>query len=227
MTVAAKERRAVLRDALGIGIATGAIGVSFGAIATAAGLTLFQACALSLLMFTGASQFALAGVLGAGGSALAAIATATMLGARNALYGLRLATLLRPNGARRLATAQLIIDESTAMAVVRDDPRSGRLGFYSTGLAVFVLWNLGTALGAVGAQALDDPGVLGLDAAGPAAFLALLAPRLRSREPLAIAAASAVVALLAVPHAPVGVPVLLAAIPAVIAGLAARLRTSV
>lgn len=227
MTVAAKERRAVLRDALGIGIATGAIGVSFGAIATAAGLTLFQACALSLLMFTGASQFALAGVLGAGGSALAAIATATMLGARNALYGLRLATLLRPNGARRLATAQLIIDESTAMAVVRDDPRSGRLGFYSTGLAVFVLWNLGTALGAVGAQALDDPGVLGLDAAAPAAFLALLAPRLRSREPLAIAAASAVVALLAVPHAPVGVPVLLAAIPAVIAGLAARLRTSV
>jgi predicted branched-subunit amino acid permease len=227
VTVAAKERRAVLRDALGIGIATGAIGVSFGAIATAAGLTLFQACALSLLMFTGASQFALAGVLGAGGSALAAIATATMLGARNALYGLRLATLLRPNGARRLATAQLIIDESTAMAVVRDDPRSGRLGFYSTGLAVFVLWNLGTALGAVGAQALDDPGVLGLDAAAPAAFLALLAPRLRSREPLAIAAASAVVALLAVPHAPVGVPVLLAAIPAVIAGLAARLRTSV
>ncbi len=211
------DRRSIIHDALGIGAATGAYGISFGAISTAAGLTFWQTMALSLLMFTGGSQFALVGVVAGGGSPLAGAATAVLLGTRNALYGLRLTPLLRVRGWRRYATAQLVIDESTAMGIRTDDERAGRLGFYATGLAVFGLWNLGTMIGAVGADLLRDPGVLGLDAAAAAAFVALLGPRLRGREPFAVAGAAALVAVVAVPFVPPGVPVLIAALVAVVA----------
>jgi predicted branched-subunit amino acid permease len=204
--------RPIVRDALGIGVATGAYGLSFGALASAAGLSLPQACALSLLMFTGASQFAFVGLIG--GGAAAAVATALLLGARNALYGLRLSPYLRP----RPLAAHLVIDESAAMAV-RDTPTDTRLGFWSTGAAVFVFWNLATLLGALAGQALSDPRALGLDAAAPAAFVALLAPRLRAREPWAIALAAAVVAIVVTPLVPAGLPVLCAAVVAVLAGL--------
>ncbi|WP_205843649.1 AzlC family ABC transporter permease [Nakamurella deserti] len=211
------SRRAVLRDALGIGAATGAYGISFGAISTAAGLSFLQTMALSLLMFTGGSQFALVGVIAGGGSPLAGAATAVMLGSRNALYGLRLAPLLQTRGRRRFAAAQLVIDESTAMAIGPDDRRTARYAFYATGLSVLGLWNLGTAVGALGAKALQDPSVLGLDAAAAAAFLALLGPRLRGREPWAVAVVAALVAVVAVPLVPPGVPVLVAALVAVAA----------
>lgn len=210
-------RRAVVRNALGIGAATGAYGVSFGAISAAAGLSFWQAMALSLLMFTGGSQFALVGVIAGGGSPLAGAATAVMLGSRNALYGLRLAPTLQVRGWRRVVTAQLVIDESTAMAIGPDDERTARYAFYATGLSVFGLWNLGTAVGALGANALQDPSVLGLDAAAAAAFVALLGPRLRGREPWAVAVAAALVAVVAVPLVPPGVPVLVAALVAVAA----------
>ncbi len=144
-----------------------------------------RSCALSLLMFTGASQFAFIGLIG--GGAAAAVATALLLGGRNALYGLRLAPYLRP----RWLAAQFVIDESAAMAV-RDTPADTRLGFWSTGLAVFVCWNAATLLGALGGQLLSDPRALGLDAAAPAAFLALLAPRLREREMQRVAGIAAV-----------------------------------
>jgi predicted branched-subunit amino acid permease len=216
------DRSAIIRDALGIGIATGAYGLSFGAISVASGLSVVQTCALSLLLFSGGSQFALVGVLGAGGSPVAAAGTAILLGSRNALYGLRLAPLLRVRGLRRAAAAQLVIDESSAMAVGRESGRAARLGFWSTGLSVFVLWNLGTLLGGFGAQSLSDPRVLGLDAAAPAAFLALLAPRMRSREPWVIALTAAAVALASVPFVPAGVPVLLAAATAAALVLRAR-----
>ena len=208
----AKSMRPIVRDALGIGVATGAYGLSFGALAVAAGLSVPQACALSLLMFTGASQFAFVGLIGSGG--VAAVATALLLGARNGLYGLRLAGYLRP----RPLAAQFVIDESAAMAV-RDTPEDTRLGFWSTGLAVFVCWNLATLLGALGGAALSDPRAFGLDAAAPAGFLALLAPRLREREPQAVAAVAAAAALLALPLVPAGVPVLIAAVVAVAAAL--------
>jgi predicted branched-subunit amino acid permease len=216
------DRSAIIRDALGIGIATGAYALSFGAISVASGLSILQTCALSLLLFSGGSQFALVGVLGAGGSPIAAAGTAVLLGSRNALYGLRLAPLLRVRGLRRAGAAQLVIDESTAMAVGRDSGRAARLGFWATGLSVFVLWNLGTLLGGLGAQSLSDPRVLGLDAAAPAAFLALLAPRLRARQPWVIALTAALVALAAVPFVPAGVPVLLAAAAATVLVLRAR-----
>jgi predicted branched-subunit amino acid permease len=212
-------RTAVVRDALGIGIATGAYALSFGAIATTAGFSVAQACVLSLAMFTGASQFALAGVVGTGGAASAGAATAVLLGTRNALYGVRLAPLLRVRGLRRLAAAHLVIDESTAMATARDDPRAGRLGFWATGLAVFLCWNAGTAIGAAGASALADPRSLGLDAAAPAAFLALVGPRLLHRETAVVAAVATLAALAATPFVAAGVPVLIAGLVAVAAGL--------
>ena len=215
----AAERRRVLRTALGIGIATGAYGVSFGALSTTSGLTTTQTCALSVLVFTGASQFAFVGVLGAGGGAASGTATALLLGSRNTLYGLRLAPLLELRGLRRLIGAQLVIDESTAVAVGQGDARAARLGFWSAGLAVYVLWNTATLLGALAGDAIGDPRTYGLDAAVPAAFLALLAPRLHGREPWAVALAACLVALLAVPVVPVGAPVLLAALVAVAAGL--------
>jgi predicted branched-subunit amino acid permease len=211
-------RSAVLRDAVGVSIATGAYGISFGAISLAGGLDVWQTMALSLLMFTGGSQFGLVGVVAGGGAPLAGAATAIMLGARNALHGLRLAELLALRGWRRFAAAQLIIDESTAMSIGRDSPRAARWGFYSTGLGVFALWNLGTLIGVVGAAWLADPRALGLDAAAPAAFLALLAPRLRGGEAWAIALAAALVALVAVPFVPVGFPVLIAALVGIVAG---------
>jgi branched chain amino acid efflux pump len=210
------HRSAILRDALGIGLATGAYGLSFGALAVAAGLTVPQACALSGLMFTGASQFAFVGLIG--GGAAAAAATALLLGARNGLYGLRLSELLGVRGPRRALAAQLVIDESTAMAVGRDSSAAARLGFWATGAAVFACWNLATLAGALAGAALSDPRALGLDAAAPAAFVALLAPRLDGREPRAVVAVAAAAALLAVPLVPAGVPVLVAAAVALATG---------
>jgi predicted branched-subunit amino acid permease len=213
-----KDRRGVVRDALGIAIASGAYAISFGAISIAAGLSIAETCFLSLVMFTGASQFALVGVIGAGGSVWAGAVAAALLGSRNALYGIRLASLLNPRSWRRLVAAQFVIDETTAMAIARDDPRLGRYAFYATGLALFVFWNTGTLIGALATQAISDPKVFGLDAAPPAAFLALLAPRLRQREPLAIAIASAVVAIAVLPFVPAGVPLLVVALMVAVYG---------
>ncbi len=208
----ARDRRAIVRNALGVGVATGTYGLSFGALATASGLSVPQGCALSLLMFTGASQFAFVGVLGAGGNPLAAVATSTLLGLRNALYGLRLATLMRPGRRERPLTAQLVIDESTAMAIRQEDEERSRLAFYATGVAVFVLWNLATLLGASLVRVLGSPAQLGLDAAGPAAFVALLWPRLADPAVRLPAAAAALLALGLTPFVPSGLPLMVAAV---------------
>lgn len=206
------SRRAILRDALGIAIASGAYAISFGAISVASGLSVAQTSVLSLVMFTGASQFALVGVVGGGGSIWAGTVAAALLGSRNALYGLRLSSILGVRGSRRALASQFVIDETTAMAIARDDPRSARYAFWATGVALFVFWNTGTLIGALATQAISDPKVFGLDAAPPAAFLALLAPRLRAREPLAIALAAAVVAIAVLPFVPPGVPLLIVAL---------------
>ncbi|SDP35844.1 Predicted branched-chain amino acid permease (azaleucine resistance) [Nakamurella panacisegetis] len=205
------ERKPVLRDSLGVAAATGAYAISFGAISSSSGLSIWLTMTLSLLMFSGGSQFGMVGVIAGGGSPWAGAATAVMLGARNALYGLRLSALLDVRGWRRVLAAQVVIDESSAMSFGRSSVRAGRLAFYATGIGVFVLWNVGTLIGAVGASALADPGVLGLDAAVPAAFMALIAPRLRGREPWAIALAAALIAVATTPLLPPGIPVLVAA----------------
>jgi predicted branched-subunit amino acid permease len=219
------RRRAVLRQSLSVAVATGAYGVSFGALSVAAGLSLLQTQALSLLLFSGGSQFAFVGVLAAGpAGAPAAIATSTLLGVRNGLYGLQVSRLLGARGPRRVAAAQLTIDESTAVGVAQPEAAAGRLGFWATGLGVFVLWNLTTFVGALAGDAMGDPRRYGLDAAAAAAFCALLWPRLRSTDAFAIAAAAALVAVVLAPHAPAGVPVLVAATTALAAGVWRRAR---
>ena len=212
--------RTVWRQGLSVGVATGAYGLSFGALSVTAGLTVWQTCALSLVMFTGGSQFAFVGIIGSGGlaAAPAAIATASMLGVRNGLYALELRRLLGATGARRLAAAHLTIDESTAVAVAQDDVASSRLGFWVTGLSVFLLWNLMTLAGALAGNAMGDPRTYGLDAAACAAFTALLWPRLRDCEAVAIAVVGALVAIVLLPALPAGIPVLLAALAALVAG---------
>ena len=212
----------MIRDALGIAIASGAYALSFGAIATTSGLSLLQTVSVSLLMFTGASQFALVGIVGSGGSVWAGAATAALLGTRNALYGVRLSSLLKVNGLRRFGAAQLVIDESTAMAIARDGENDARFAFWVTGLLLFAFWDLGTLIGALATTALPDPKVLGLDAAPPAAYLALLAPRLRAREPLAIALAAGLVALICIPFVPAGIPLLIVAALVALYGLFGR-----
>lgn len=213
------DRRTIVRDSLGVGIATGAYGVSFGAVSVTSGLDVLQTCALSLLVFTGASQFAMVGVIASGGSPFAGALSALLLGTRNTLYGLRLAPLLDWRGRRRTAAAHLLIDESTAMSVGRESTPDARLGFLVTGGSIFVLWNLFTLVGAVAGDAIGDPRDYGLDAAVGAAFLALLWPRLDRPLHRWVAVLAAAVALGAVPLTAAGVPVLVAASVALLAGL--------
>jgi 4-azaleucine resistance transporter AzlC len=226
--VADRRSATVRRQALAVGAATGLYGISFGALSVAAGLTFWQTVALSALMFTGGSQFAYIGVLGAGGSGPAALAAATLLGARNGVYGLQLAATLRPRGWRRLAAAHLTLDESTAVSVAQDQPSHRRLGFWVTGTAVFVCWNLMTVAGALLGDQLGDPSAYGLDAMAAAAFLALLWPRLTRREPRAVAVGAVAVAVACLPVVPAGVPVLVAALVALaVAAVNRRRPTSV
>ena len=195
-----------IRVGLSIAAATGLYGISFGALAVAAGLSVGQAMALSLLMFTGGSQFAFIGVIAGGGAGSAAL-----LGVRNAVYGMQLNAMVAPTGWRKAVAAQLTIDESAATAAGQQAPDEQRRGFWTAGLGVFVLWNLFTLVGAVLGDALGDPRRWGLDGAAVAAFLALLWPRLQQREPVALAVVCGVVTALAVPLLPPGLPILLAA----------------
>lgn len=206
------RHRATVRDGVAIGLATGSYGLSFGALSVAAGLSPAQTCALSLLMFTGASQFAFVGVIAAGGGGFAGAATACLLGTRNALYGLHLSRLLPARAPARLVAAQLVIDESAALSLRAGDDSVARTGFWAGGVSVFVGWNVATLIGALGVGLLPDPGVLGLDVIAPAAFVGLLAPRMRGRRAWLAAAVAVVVALSTLPVAPAGVPVLLAAV---------------
>ncbi len=222
MTPAPSSPRAVAREGLTVGVAVGVYAVSFGAVSVAAGLSVLQTCAMSLLMFTGASQFAFVGVLTSGGTPASATVTAALLGARNGLYGLRLAPLLGFTGWRRAAAAQLVIDESTAMSIARPDRATVRAGFLGTGLGVFVSWNLFTLVGALGGNAIGDPRDVGLDAAIGAAFLAMLWPRLHGTLHRVTALSSVAAALGLVPLAPAGVPVLAAALVALAAGAVVR-----
>lgn len=220
----AEQRRTIVSESLAVGIATGAYGISFGAVGVAAGLSVLQTCALSLLVFTGASQFALVGVVAAGGPPLSGALAAILLGTRNTLYGLRMAPLLAFRGWRRMAAAHVLLDESTAMAVNRETTPAARLGFLTTGIAVFVLWNLATLGGALAGTTLGDPRTYGLDAAVGAAFLALLWPRLSDRRHRVVAVVAAGVALGLVPLTAAGVPVLAAGGVALLAGALDRTR---
>ena len=228
---ATREDRAVtgaaVRAALGVGIAVSAYGISFGALSVAAGLDVWQTCVLSLLMFSGGSQFALIGVLASGGVAAgpAAIASATLLGIRNGLYSMRMSTIVAGPWWRRLLAGHWTIDESTAVGTAQPTLRGQRIGFWVTGAVIYVGWNLTTLAGALLGDLVGDVRMYGLDAAAAAAFLGLLWPRLTSRQPVAVAIAAVVVAAVLIPWLPPGLPVLVAAVVAIAVGVTNALGT--
>jgi len=204
-------------------VAVGVYGLAFGAASIAAGLSVLQTCLLSLFAFTGGTQFAVVGVLAGGGTLVAALSSGLLLGSRNTLYAMRLAPLLRVRGVRRLLAALGTIDESTAMAIGQRAPELSRVAFWWTFGSVFAVWNLATLLGAAGTSALGDPNRFGLDAVVPAAFLALLAPRLREGGvERRVAVGAAVIALLLIPFTPPGIPVLASSAALLLAGRVRR-----
>ena len=210
----------MLRDSLAVAIPVGTYGAAFGAASVAAGFSILQSCLLSLLLFSGASQFAVVGVIGAGGSPVSAIATGSLLGFRNGLYGLKMAPILKLRGIKKIVAAQLTIDESTGVAIGQESRGldASRYGFWATGIGVYVFWNLFTLLGALGAQALGNPSAWGLDAAVPAAFLGLVWPRLIDNKSRMVAISAALLALALTPIAPAGVPIIATVCIAVIFG---------
>ena len=215
------ERRAAVRASFAVGLAVSAYGISFGALAVTSGLDVWQACVMSLLMFSGGSQFAVIGILASGGTAAggAAIASGALLGTRNALYALRVAPIVGGRWPKRMLAAHWTIDESTAVATAQPSPEAQRTGFWWTGAIVYVGWNLTTLIGALIGDLLGDVSRYGLDAAAAAAFLGLLWPRLTQLQPVVVAVGAAVVAAVLIPVLPPGIPVLLAALVAVVVGL--------
>ena len=209
------------RDSLSVSITVGAYGVAFGAAAVANGFSVLQSCLLSLLTFSGASQFAVIGVIGSGGSALSGIATASLLGSRNGLYGVLMAPILKVRGLKRIVAAHITIDESTGVSLSQE-PRglqAMREGFWFTGFGVFIFWNLFTLAGAIGAKAMGDPSAWGLDAAVPAAFLGLVWPRLKNSTDKSLAIVAAIFAITTTPFLPAGLPIIGTALLAIAAGL--------
>ena len=219
-----RVNRTTAAASLSVSFTVGLYGIAFGAAGIAAGFSLIQTCALSLLTFSGASQFAVVGVLGAGGSAISGIATASLLGIRNALYGMRMAPLLKIRGWKRIVGAQVTIDESTGVALGQSELGESemRQGFWLTGIGVYIFWNLFTVVGALGAQAMGDPAAWGLDAAVPAAFLGLVWPRLTNGRERALAVGAMVLSLGLTPFVAAGIPIISTALLAVAFGWKAR-----
>jgi 4-azaleucine resistance transporter AzlC len=205
------------RDGLLLGAAVGIFGVTFGVLASASGVSAFKATTMSLLVFTGASQFAAVGIVSSGGEPLSALGTALLLAARNGVYSLTIAETLPRNGLKRLIAAQLVIDETAAMSKAQPVPEVSQEVFWVTGISVFVFWNAGTLLGVFAGQVVGDPLSWGLDAAFPAGFLALLLPHLSDRKKRLAALLGALIAVISIPILPQGLPVLAAALGAVVA----------
>lgn len=226
MSKALATRKIILRDAIGIGIGVASYGISFGALGVSSGLSILQTQALSSLMFTGASQFALVGVIGAGGSAASAIAAALLLGFRNFPYALRMSSLVKPHGVGTFLAAQLTIDESTAMGLAHekgaDNVAGGKYAFWATGVSVFVFWNAATFAGALAASGAGDPKVFGLDAAIAAGFVALVWPQFQGRLERRTGALAFLIALTSISFVRPGLPILLAGAVALVVGLITR-----
>lgn len=219
-----RVNRATATQSLSVSITVGLYGTAFGAASIAAGFSILQTCLLSLLTFSGASQFAVAGVMGAGGSAISAIATASLLGTRNMLYALRMAPLLRVTGLKKIVAAHITIDESTGVAISQEKlgTQAMKQGFWLTGFGVYIFWNLFTFLGALGAQAMGDPSAWGLDAAVPAAFLGLLWPNLTNNFERVLAVTGLVMAVVLSPVLSAGLPIISTVLLAVVFGWKAR-----
>jgi 4-azaleucine resistance transporter AzlC len=211
------NRPSYVRDGIVLGAAVGLFGVTFGVLAVTAGLSVAQTSAMSVLVFTGASQFAAVGVIASGGTPLSALAPALLLAARNGVYGLALHPHLKGSLARRVVAAQFVIDESTAMALGQRTPVDRDRAFWVTGLSVFAFWNLGTLAGALGGSALGDPEIWGLDAAFPAGFIVLMRPHIEHRSGKIAAISGALIALVSIPLLPAGAPIIAGALGGAVA----------
>ena len=204
-----------------VALAVSLYGVSFGALAVISGFSVAQTMVLSLVMFSGASQFALIGVIATGGVAagFAAVASAGLLGIRNGLYSLRMSPIVGPGALKRLVAAQLTVDESTAVGSAQPSLSSNRAGFWTTAILLYIGWNLATLLGALLGDVLGDVRTWGLDAAAAAAFLGLVWPRLQAKEPIAVALAAGFLTAILLPALPAGVPILVVAVLTIVLAL--------
>ena len=200
------------RDGVVLAVACGLIGLPYGVLPDSAALTMAQAETLSVYTFAGASQFAYVSVISGGGNPATAVGGALLLAARNALYGPVVTPVLRGGAFRRAVAAQFLTDETTAMASAQDEPNTARDAFWFTGLAIMSLWVAGTVAGVLLGGNLEDPGAWGLDAAFPAAFVALLVPHVGTRAGKVTALVGAVIARVSVPITPAGAPILMAAL---------------
>ena len=218
------DKRTVLRDSLAVAIPVGSYGVAFGAASVSSGFSVMQSCVLSLFLFSGASQFAVVGVMGAGGGVISAVATATLLGVRNMFYGFRNAPILNVRGWKKIASAQITIDESTGVSLMQEARGNAamRYGFFATGIGVFIFWNFFTLLGALGAQSIGNPATFGLDAAVPAAFLGLVWPRLTDLRKRFAALLAILISLALTPFLAAGIPIIVTVLIAVVLGWSER-----
>jgi predicted branched-subunit amino acid permease len=212
-----KHVRQARSQGIQVGLAVSLYGISFGALSVVLGFSVWQTMVLSLVMFSGASQFAVIGILASGGASAggAAVATAGLLGIRNGLYALRMSPVVGPGFFKRTLAAQLTVDESTAVAISQTDQKSARVGFWTTALVLYAGWNAATLVGALAGNTLGDVSAWGLDAVAAAAFLGLLWPRLVSLEPIVVALAAGVLTLVLVPTIPAGFPILIVAVVAI------------
>jgi 4-azaleucine resistance transporter AzlC len=207
----------LVRDVVAVALAVGFVGMSFGAIAVASGMPAWAVGAMSVFVFAGGSQFLVVGMF-AFGSPVAAIVGGLLLNARHLPYGLAVAEVLAGSWSRRLVGSHLLIDESVAFALAQAEPPRRRVAYWLTGVALFVCWQAGTALGIGVGNAVGDPARFGLDAAFPAALLALLLPRLREAAAARVALVGAAVAVVSTFLVPAGLPVLLALVGLFAAG---------
>lgn len=219
------DLRPVASASVVLGAAVGVFGLAFGVGAVSAGASIAQTCVISLLVFTGASQFSAVSVVADGGTTASALGGALLLAARNAVYGLAMSRVITGPLATRLVAAHFTIDETTAMAAAQATPRAAKAAFWFTGVCLFCFWNAGTFVGALAGSAVD-PETYGLDAAFPAGFVAMVAPQLRTRRGLLAGVLGGAICLVLIPFTPVGVPILCAAAAIVIGLPGADARTA-
>jgi len=206
-----------VRAAAPIGVAALAFGLSFGVLARSAGMGRIAPVVMSATTFAGSAQFAAASILGAGGGLVTAIVAAVLLNLRYGPIGLSAAGAFEGRWWKRAVTAQLVVDESWAIAQ-RDDGRTDRHLLVGAGLLLLVTWTTGTAIGAFAGDLVADPEALGLDAAFPALFLALLWSQVRERSKLLAALGGAAIALVLMPFSGPGVPIVVASLACLIGG---------
>jgi 4-azaleucine resistance transporter AzlC len=208
--------RPIVTTGVTLGVAVGIFAVLFGVGAVGAGATIPQTCAMSLLVFTGASQLSAVAVIAGGGSVGSALGGALVLAARNGVFGLTMSRRLEGSVGVKLVAAQITIDESTAMATAQEAPDLQRVAFWVTGISIYIFWNVGTLVGALAGNAIN-PATFGLDAAIPSAFVAMLWPHLRTPLGRRAAAIGAVLCLATTPFLPVGLPILVSSLAILIA----------